>query len=152
MEKIFLSSAKNQFEYYKLLGEKTFSQVSDAQLFWQMHTESNSIAIIVNHLWGNMLSRWTDFLNTDGEKTWRDRDAEFETEIPDRDMLITKWNAGWTCLFDALNALEPEDFEKKIFHPGHNEEFTLWQLLGMYAWHGRHHVAHITSLRERMKW
>lgn len=144
MEKIFLSSAKNQFEYYKLLGEKTFSQVSDAQLFWQMHTESNSIAIIVNHLWGNMLSRWTDFLNTDGEKTWRDRDAEFETEIPDRDMLITKWNAGWTCLFDALNALEPEDFEKKIMI--RNEEHSIVEAINRQLAHYAYHIGQIVFI------
>ena len=71
----FLDSAKKQFEYYKMLGEKTFSQLSDEQLFIQLNEESNSVATIVKHLWGNMLSRWTDFLTTDGEKEWRQRDA-----------------------------------------------------------------------------
>ena len=65
------ASTKKQFEYYKLLGEKTFDQLTDEQLFWQYNAESNSIAIIVKHLWGNMMSRWTDFLTTDGEKEWR---------------------------------------------------------------------------------
>jgi len=77
----FLDSAKKQFEYYKMLGEKTFSQLSDEQLFIQLNEESNSVATIVKHLWGNMLSRWTDFLTTDGEKEWRQRDAEFENDI-----------------------------------------------------------------------
>ena len=77
----FLDSAKKQFEYYKMLGEKTFSQLSDEQLFTQLNEESNSVATIVKHLWGNMLSRWTDFLTTDGEKEWRQRDAEFENDI-----------------------------------------------------------------------
>ena len=74
----YLESAIKQFEYYKMLGEKTFEQLTDEQLFWQYNQESNSIATIVKHLWGNMLSRWTDFLTTDGEKEWRKRDAEFE--------------------------------------------------------------------------
>jgi hypothetical protein len=74
----FLDSSKKQFEYYKLLGEKTFEQTSDNQINWQFNAESNSIAIIVKHLTGNMLSRWTDFLTTDGEKEWRNRESEFE--------------------------------------------------------------------------
>ena len=71
----YIESVKKQFEYYKMLGEKTFDQVSEDQLFWQYNAESNSIAIIVKHLCGNMLSRWTDFLTSDGEKEWRQRDA-----------------------------------------------------------------------------
>lgn len=70
----YLESVKEQFEYYKTLGEKTFDQISDDQLFWKYNEESNSIATIVKHLWGNMLSRWSDFLTTDGEKEWRNRD------------------------------------------------------------------------------
>jgi Protein of unknown function (DUF1572) len=79
----FLDSSKKQFHYYKMLGEKTFAQLSDEQLFWQFNEQSNSIATIVKHLWGNMLSRWTDFLTTDGEKEWRKRDEEFENNIAD---------------------------------------------------------------------
>jgi hypothetical protein len=86
-----------------MLGEKTFSQLSDEQLFIQLNEESNSIATIVKHLWGNMLSRWTDFLTTDGEKEWRQRDAEFDNDITDRIELLEKWNEGWACLFNAIN-------------------------------------------------
>ena len=81
MNNDYLNSSIKQFEYYKMLGEKTFDQVSEDQLFWQYNAESNSIAIIVKHLCGNMLSRWTDFLTSDGEKEWRQRDAEFERSI-----------------------------------------------------------------------
>ena len=81
MQNSFLQSAIKQFEYYKSLGEKTFNQIDEQKLFWQYNNESNSIAIIVTHLYGNMLSRWTDFLTTDGEKDWRNRDAEFELKI-----------------------------------------------------------------------
>jgi hypothetical protein len=93
----FLDSAKKQLEYYKMLGEKTFSQLTDEQLFRQLNEESNSIATIVKHLWGNMLSRWTDFLTTDGKKEWRQRDAEFDNDIADRTELLEKWVEG--CLF-----------------------------------------------------
>ena len=82
MENInYLASARKQFEQYKLLGEKTINQVPSEKLFWQYNEESNSIAIIINHLSGNMLSRWTDFLTSDGEKEWRNRDAEFVNSI-----------------------------------------------------------------------
>ena len=84
MNKEVLPSIIKQFEYYKMLGEKTFSQLTDEQLFEKFNEESNSISIIVKHLWGNMMSRWTDFLTTDGEKEWRQRDAEFENDIATR--------------------------------------------------------------------
>ena len=82
---IYLNSAITQFAYYKKLGEKTFAQLNDADLFWQFNAESNSIAIIIKHLSGNMLSRWTNFLITDGEKEWRNRDTEFEETINTRE-------------------------------------------------------------------
>ena len=77
----YLNSIKNQFEYYKSVGEKTFAQLDEKDFFWQFNKESNSIAIVVNHLSGNMKSRWTDFLTFDGEKEWRNRDLEFESVI-----------------------------------------------------------------------
>jgi len=110
----YLDSAIKQFEYYKLLGEKTISQLTEQQLFSQYNLESNSVAIIINHLSGNMLSRWTDFLITDGEKEWRNRDAEFETSEKTRKALLVKWNEGWKCLFHALSQLKEEDLLKEI--------------------------------------
>ena len=115
MNNNFLESAIKQFVYYKSLGEKTFSQLQDDKLFWQYNTESNSIATIVKHLWGNMLSRWTDFLTSDGEKEWRNRDAEFENDIATKEDLLNKWNEGWSCLFNALNSLTEEDLTKLIY-------------------------------------
>ena len=87
-QQAYIQSVIKDFEYYKSLGEKTFQQLSDEDLFWQQNPHSNSIAIIVNHLWGNMLSRWTDFLTTDGEKEWRNRDLEFESVIKSREELL----------------------------------------------------------------
>ena len=85
-------------------------QVPDKMLNWQYNPETNSITIIVKHMTGNMLSRFTDFFTSDGEKTWRDRDGEFENEKITREQLRASWNKGWDCLFQVLNALAPEDF------------------------------------------
>jgi hypothetical protein len=110
-----LDSSKKQFEYYKLLREKTFEQISDNQINWQFNAESNSIAIIVKHLTGNMLSRWTDFLTTDGEKEWRNRESEFVGEIESKTQLLEILNKGWNCLFDAIASVSDEDFDKIIY-------------------------------------
>src|SRR5215218_9344927 len=115
MNNDYLASVQKLFEYYKMLGEKTFNQLTDEQLFWQYNAESNSIATIVKHLWGNMLSRWTDFLTSDGEEEFRDRDAEFENDIKSRQELLDKWNDGWTCLLNAINGLTNEDLDKIIY-------------------------------------
>ena len=133
----YLESIKKQFEFYKLLGEKTIAQLPDEKLYWQYNKESNSIAIIVKHLWGNMLSRWTDFLTSDGEKQWRERDAEFENDINTREELLAKWNEGWSCLFDAINPLTDEDLEKEIFirNMGHSVTEAINRQLAHYAYH-----------------
>jgi hypothetical protein len=99
----YLQSVIKQFEYYKLLGEKTFNQMPDEKLFWQMNEDSNSVATIVKHLSGNMLSRWTDFLTSDGEKEWRNRDAEFENDMDTRQKMMTVWQAGWEVFLQTLN-------------------------------------------------
>lgn len=133
----YLTSTRKQFEYYKMLGEKTFAQVSDEQLFWQYNEESNSIAIIVKHLWGNMLSRWTGFLTTDGEKEWRQRDAEFENDIATKEELLSKWSEGWDCLFKALDSLTIEDLDKVIYirNQGHSVVEAINRQLAHYPYH-----------------
>src|ERR1043165_3370957 len=133
----YLQSAIKQFEYYKLLGEKTFNQLPDEKLFWQYNSESNSIATIVKHLWGNMLSRWTDFLTTDGEKEWRNRDAEFENDITTRQEMLDKWNAGWDCLFGALKSLTNDDLQKEVYirNMGHTVADAIHRQLAHYSYH-----------------
>jgi hypothetical protein len=140
----FLNSAIKQFEYYKLLGEKTFDQLNDVQFFIQINEESNSVATIVKHLWGNMLSRWTDFLTTDGEKEWRQRDAEFENDITTRRELIEKWNEGWNCLFQALNNLTESDFSKEIFI--RNQGHTVTEAINRQLAHYPYHIGQIVFL------
>ncbi|MFB9844767.1 DUF1572 family protein [Mucilaginibacter ginsenosidivorans] len=110
----YLESALHQFKYYRSVAEKTFAQLTDEQLFWQYNAESNSVAMIVQHISGNMLSRWTDFLTSDGEKEWRNREAEFDTVIKNRDEMIAEWDKGWQCLFDAINPLTDDDLNKIV--------------------------------------
>src|SRR5687768_2167532 len=93
----FLKSAKRQFQYYKSLGDKAMAQIEDQDLNWLPNDETNSIAVIVKHLHGNMLSRWTDFLTTDGEKPTRQRDAEFDNDISGREAILQTWEEGWKC-------------------------------------------------------
>ncbi len=145
----FLSSVLKQFQYYKLLGDKTLVQLEDEALFYQVNSESNSIAIIVNHLWGNMLSRWTHFLESDGEKEWRNRDLEFEDVIKTREELLQRWEAGWKCLFDALEALSEDDLSRIVFirNQGHSEMEAINRQIAHYAYH----VGQITFLGKLMK-
>lgn len=131
------TGVRKQFAYYKLLGDNTFAQLKEEDLFWQYNPESNSIAIIVKHLWGNMLSRWTEFLTSDGEKDWRDRDGEFEATIRTKEELIEKWNAGWECLFTALDSVDEDNIETTIYirNMGHTIAEAVNRQLAHYAYH-----------------
>ena len=144
MQNNYLQSAKQQFANYKLLAEKTFAQLSDEQLFWQYNEESNSIAIIVKHLWGNMLSRWTNFLTTDGEKEWRQRDLEFESDLKSREALMLKWKEGWECLFGALDSLTTDDFSKEIFIRA--QPLSVVEAINRQLAHYAYHVGQIVFL------
>ena len=133
----FLESAKKQFLYYKMLGEKAINQLEDEQLFISLNEETNSIAQIVKHLSGNMLSRWTDFLTLDGEKEWRDRDGEFVDTYQSKDELLENWNIGWDCLFNAINPLQPEQLSDIIYirNEGHSVVEAINRQLAHYAYH-----------------
>lgn len=132
-----LKSVQKQFRYYKLLGEKTFDQLDEEQCLKQFNPESNSIAIIVNHMKGNMLSRWSDFLNSDGEKEWRNRDREFEQVIRSKTELLSAWEEGWNCLFHALEGLKKEDLDGIIYirNQGHTVTEAIHRQLAHYAYH-----------------
>lgn len=135
---IFLESARKQFHRYKDLGEKAMAQVTDEQLFHAPEAESNSIAIIVKHLWGNMRSRWTDLFTTDGEKPWRMRDAEFENDWTTREEVLQKWEEGWSYLFQALDQLQPEDLTRIILI--RNEPQTVLDAINRQLAHYPYHV------------
>jgi hypothetical protein len=133
----FLPSVRKQFAYYKLLGEQAMSQVTDEQLFWQPSPVSNSLATIVKHLAGNMLSRWTDFLTTDGEKPWREREAEFDNDLASRAAVLAQWEAGWQCLFAALDGLADADLGRTIYirNQGHSVTEAINRQLAHYPYH-----------------
>lgn len=137
MENLFLDSAIKQFEYYKLLGEKTFDQLSDEDLCWSPSTESNSVATIVKHLSGNMLSRWTDLLTTDGEKEWRNREEEFAKTLLTRQELMNVWQKGWACLLDTLGSLTENDLGQIIYirNQGHTAVEAINRQLAHYPYH-----------------
>ena len=145
----YLESAKRQFKLYKSLADKAIAQLSEEQLFWQPNEESNSIAIIVKHMWGNMLSRWTDFLTTDGEKEWRQRDAEFENDWTTREQLEKAWEEGWDCLFNALDSITDNDLERIIYI--RNEGHTILEAVNRQIAHYASHVGQIVYIAKMCK-
>ncbi len=140
----YLNSVRKQFEYYKMLGEKTFAQLPDEKLFWQYNENSNSVATIVKHLWGNMLSRWTEFLTTDGEKDWRDRDAEFYNDIESKHELLEKWDEGWERCLNAIKSLKEGDLQKEIFI--RNQAHTVTEAINRQLAHYSYHVGQIVYI------
>ncbi len=145
----YLESVTKQFQYYKMLGDKTFEQLAEADFFWQYNEASNSIAIIVNHLWGNMLSRWTDFLTTDGEKTWRNREAEFEKNIHTKAELLDKWESGWQCLFEALATVKEDNFNQIVYI--RNQGHTIIEAINRQVAHYAYHVGQIVFIGRMLK-
>lgn len=149
MQNSYLQSAVKQFQYYKYLGENTFSQLSDEQLFWCSDLEANSIAIIVKHMVGNMLSRWTNFLNEDGEKSWRQRDEEFINSYQTREDIFTSWNKGWDTLFSTLNELNDSQLEDIIYI--RNQGHTVTEAINRQLCHYAYHVGQIAFLGRILK-
>lgn len=137
----FLDSAKKLFRYYKSLGEKAIAQLDDQQVLVKPNDASNSIALIVHHMSGNMISRFTDFLTTDGEKPWRNRESEFEEAYPNKTAMMEAWEKGWTCLFNTVDALKPEDLSKIIYI--RNEGQTVLEAIQRQLAHYPHHVGQI---------
>jgi hypothetical protein len=132
-----ISGIRKQFAYYQMLGEKTMEQLEEPQLFIKPSSESNSIAIIVQHLSGNMLSRWTDFRTTDGEKEWRHREQEFEPIKNNRASLMKAWHEGWDCLFKAIDSLGDHELNEIIYirNQGHTILDALHRQLAHYPYH-----------------
>lgn len=145
----YLESLKQQFLYYKTLGEKAIDQVEPEQLFVAVNENTNSIAVIIKHLAGNMHSRWTDFLTTDGEKEWRNRDAEFEVIVSSKEELMKVWNQGWNCFFDALNSIEENQLDTIIYI--RNEGHSLLEALNRQLAHYPYHIGQIVFYSKLLK-
>ena len=137
MNLTILESLHKEFNYYKSLGKKTMDQLSDAELNWTPNEESNSITTIVKHLSGNMLSRWTNIFNEDGEKPWRNRDQEFINANWDKETLLSHLNRGSSCFFDSINQLDTNDLDRIIYirNQGHSVQEALNRQLAHYSYH-----------------
>lgn len=142
-----------RFEYYKMLGDQSFAQLSEEEIFWQFNEESNSIAAIVKHMAGNMLSRWTNFLTEDGEKVWRNRDAEFINTFKKKREVLAYWEKGWACLFEALAQITEENLYATIYirSEAHSVIDAVFRQLAHYPYHiGQ--IVYIAKMLKNENW
>ena len=144
----YIEDALAIFRQYKLLGERAIEQVSDQQLIASLDNESNSIAIIVRHMAGNMRSRWTDFLTTDGEKASRNRDSEFVDPPANREALMREWEQGWACVFGAIEPLTDADLARVVTIRG--EAHSVMQAINRQLAHYSQHVGQIILLAKHL--
>lgn len=149
ISKQYLDSIKKQFEYYKSVAERAMEQLEPQQLFYTLNDDSNSIAVIVKHLHGNMMSRWTNFLTTDGEKDWRNRDDEFEQPITNKESLMQLWEEGWSCFFNTINSLTPENLTDIIYI--RNEGHTVMEAINRQLSHYPYHIGQIVFFAKQIK-
>lgn len=148
--KHFLENSIGVFKNYKSLAEKSFNQLkSDAEFHYLPDAESNTIAVMIKHMAGNMISRWTDFLTTDGEKPNRNRDTEFESGNETREDLINYWEKGWTVFFNTLNQLDEGDLMKIITIRG--EALTVMQAINRQMAHYSYHIGQIVYLAKHIR-
>jgi hypothetical protein len=150
LEQHYLADAIKTFRDYKKLAERAFAQIGDEDFFKTIDEESNSIAVNIKHMAGNMLSRWTDFLTTDGEKRERDRDIEF-VMLPGttRDEMIGYWEKGWRCVFDAVEPLGPDDLMRTVTIRG--QDHTVMQAINRQLAHYAYHAGQIVFLAKHFK-
>lgn len=149
MQNTFLPDCIKRFEYYKSLGDKTFEQLEEKDFFFKPSPDSNSIAIIIQHMYGNMLSRWTNFLTEDGEKEWRKRDAEFEEMQLSSEDLLSFWNEGWTVLLTTLNGLQPPDLTKTVYI--RSEPLVVYDAIIRQLAHYPYHVGQIVTIGKMIR-
>jgi len=145
----FLKDVLKRFKIYKDLGDETFVQLEERDFFFCASPESNSIAVIVQHLHGNMLSRFTNFLTEDGEKAWRNRDTEFEPTYTTKQDVINAWETGWQCVFNAIAPLKPEDLTKTIYI--RSQPLLVYDALLRQLAHYPHHVGQILFIGKMIK-
>ena len=149
MNKEFLQSVSKVFLQYKTIAEKAIEQLEPKRLFIQPNENSNSISVIMKHMAGNMISRWTDFLTTDGEKPNRNRDEEFENNITDKKELFLYWEKGWKVFFDTLHSLKSEDLQRTIYI--RKEAHTVLEAINRQLAHYAYHVGQIVYAAKMLK-
>lgn len=149
VEKEFLSVSRFEFERMKKMAETSLSRLSDAEFDAQISAEDNSVRIIVQHLAGNLLSRWTDFLTSDGEKSWRNRDAEFEAQQISRSELMLNWEKGWNELFKAIDSIGENQLLDSITI--RNEKLSVMLAIQRQIAHYSYHTGQIVFLCKHLK-
>ena len=147
--KYFLQSALKEFRDYKTLGDKTFAQLNDDDYHHQPNMECNSIAITIQHMHGNMFSRWTNFLTEDGEKEWRKRDEEFEVHKYSKEKLLQLWEEGWQLVFNTIESLADEDCGKSVSI--RNKPLNVIEAINRQIGHYAYHVGQIVLLAKILK-
>lgn len=147
--KEYLSDAIEEFRKLKKLAEEAMAQLEADNYHWQPDKESNSMAIIMKHLSGNMISRWTDFLTTDGEKPSRNRDDEFVDDVDSVEALMSAWERGWDCLFDALSSLREEDLTRTVYI--RSEAHSVIKAINRQISHYANHVGQIVYISKHLK-
>ena len=146
----YLDDSRSAMRAYKKLAEKAIAQLKDEEFFIALDQEANSVAVVMKHMAGNMISRWTDFLTSDGEKPNRNRDMEFVIEQwTTKDDVIDYWERGWKCVFEALQPLRPEDFEKTITIRG--EKHTIVEAINRQMAHYSYHIGQIVFLAKHFR-
>lgn len=149
MKSLYINSIKKRFLYYKNLGDKTFEQLTNEHVFWQYNEESNSIATIVKHVSGNMISRWTNFLTEDGEKSWRNRDSEFENSLENKSDVIELWENGWRVFLDALSVINEQNLESTIYIRG--EAHSVLDAVNRQLAHYPYHIGQMIYIAKMLK-
>lgn len=146
----YLRDSAESFRKYKDMADKSLARVTDEQFFAVLDAESNSLALVVKHMAGNLLSRWTDLLTSDGEKPGRDRDSEFEAASGDtRETLMQRWEAAWAIAFGSMDALTPADLDRTIHIRG--EPHSLVQAINRQLTHAAYHVGQIVFLAKHLQ-
>jgi Protein of unknown function (DUF1572) len=147
--KEYIATVIRRVKYYKELGDKTFEQLKDEDFHYQPNEESNSIAIIIQHMYGNMLSRWTNFLTEDGEKEWRQRDDEFEIHSYSKQQLIELWEKGWACFLNAIEPLQEDELLKTIYI--RKEPLSVIDAINRQLAHYPYHIGQIIYIAKIIK-
>lgn len=149
IEERYLNTVIEKFKEIKKLGDKTIAQLDDSELHWSMNEASNSIAVIMKHLSGNMISRWSDFFTSDGEKESRDRDSEFTDDTASRQEMLEHWELGWETLFGTLSDLEGEDLQKTVRI--RSEDHIVLEAIERQMSHYSYHIGQIVYIGKQIK-
>ncbi len=145
----YLTTVISRVKYYKDLAEKTFDQLTEKDFHFIPSSESNSIALIIQHMSGSMLSRWTNFLAEDGEKEWRNRDEEFSVKEISKNQLIEFWEKGWSCFIDSLQSLREDDLLKTVYL--RKEPLTAIDAINRQLAHYPHHIGQILYIGKMIR-